>query len=162
MEISKLHFYQKTQQEHDLANHFEILCLHKVDRLKHYGLHYSKYVGRLARHQDDLAVLKSTLVDAFLISLSAANSLNQRLYKIEFKHVKSKNAVDFYDLADAVGRFADGCEKIDHLESFRDLVIESNADIVMWILSKSAEIDLDIDTAVAERRAFLAARAAYH
>ena len=40
---------QKEQYRHDMRNHSEILCLHKTERLKHYGLHFAKYVGRLAR-----------------------------------------------------------------------------------------------------------------
>jgi hypothetical protein len=44
---------QREQFRHDRRNHFDILSLHKNDRLKHYGLHYCKYVGRLARGVDE-------------------------------------------------------------------------------------------------------------
>ena len=40
---------QQEQHAHDMRNHFDIMSLHKTERLKHYGLHFAKYVGRLAR-----------------------------------------------------------------------------------------------------------------
>ena len=48
---------QCEQHSHDLRNHFDIISLHKTDRLKHYGLHFAKYVGRLARESAEVAEL---------------------------------------------------------------------------------------------------------
>ena len=39
---------QREQYRHDQRNHSDIACLAKSERLKHYGLHFAKYVGRLA------------------------------------------------------------------------------------------------------------------
>src|ERR1700748_777589 len=72
---------QSEQHKHDLRNHFDIISLHKTDRLKHYGLHFAKYVGRLARESAEAKPIERTLVDAFLVSLSAANTLHQDLSK---------------------------------------------------------------------------------
>ena len=38
---------QQAQHEHDLRNHFDILSLSRLDRLKHYGLHFAKYARSL-------------------------------------------------------------------------------------------------------------------
>ena len=55
---------QREQYVHDQRNHFDIICLPKPDRLKHYGLHFAKYVGRLARGDFDLiAVGRAELAD---------------------------------------------------------------------------------------------------
>src|SRR4051812_34509831 len=70
---------QRAQYAHDMRNHFDILSLHKNDRLKHYGLHFAKYVGRLAREADEQKPAGRTIVDAALVSLSAANTLHQDL-----------------------------------------------------------------------------------
>jgi hypothetical protein len=73
---------QREQFHHDQRNHLDILCMPKPDRLKHYGLHFAKYVGRLARGSAEPKPQKQTLVDALLISLSAANTLHQDLASI--------------------------------------------------------------------------------
>jgi hypothetical protein len=70
---------QCEQHSHDMRNHFDIISLHKTDRLKHYGLHFAKYVGRLAREAAEAKPVERTLVDALLVSLSAANTLHQDL-----------------------------------------------------------------------------------
>src|SRR5437868_2156427 len=72
---------QRAQYAHDMRNHFDILSLHKNDRLKHYGLHFAKYVGRLARETDEPKPTERTVLDAILVSLSTANTLHQDLSK---------------------------------------------------------------------------------
>jgi uncharacterized membrane protein len=73
--------WQQEQFSHDQRNHTDIICLSRIDRLKHYGLHYAKYAGRLARSDDD-AVLRRTAVDTALVALSAANALSQRFDQV--------------------------------------------------------------------------------
>ncbi len=162
MDRNRLRDLQITQQKHDLENHFEIICLPKSERLKHYGLHFAKYVGRLARNPKSDAELKRTLVDAFLISLCAANALNQRLYQHNWRLDGDCSQIDLLVFADAVGRFADACEKIDHLESFRDIALDANADVVDWILNKADELKFEIEHYAIARRDVLATRQAYH
>ena len=70
--------WQKEQYKHDQRNHADIQHLSKVDRLKHYGLHYAKYVGRMLRRGESKS-LATTSIDSLLVSLSAANTLHQRL-----------------------------------------------------------------------------------
>lgn len=63
--------------------------------------------------------------------------------------------------ADAAGRFADACEKIDHLEDFLTIARSANQDILRWVLDAALECGLDLRRAIKKRRAELAARAFY-
>ena len=147
---------QRLQYEHDLKNHFDILSLSRSDRLKHYGLHFAKYAGRLARGPAEPKTREETLVDAFLVSLSAANALNQTL-----PTALSKGEPGDLEFVNHAGRFADACEKIDHLEEFRSIALTANASIISWVLQAGEAHGLDIDHLASERRAQLAARAVY-
>jgi len=152
---------QSEQYAHDMRNHFEILSLHKVDRLKHYGLHYAKYVGRLARGADEKKPVEETLVDAFLIALSVANTLLQDLGEIALAEGSAEPDDLLRPLADASGRFADACEKVDHLEPFVPIAAAANADILRWVVHAAGARQLDLAAAVAERRRRLKARQFY-
>ncbi|WP_108681125.1 hypothetical protein [Methyloceanibacter sp. wino2] len=153
---------QKDQYAHDVRHHSDITSLHKTERLKHYGLHFAKYVGRLAREAEESKPIERTLVDAFLISLSAANTLHQRLGDGERSPQRSRRQVDpLRTLADAVGRFADACEKIDHLEEFVALARRANVDVMHWIVDAADERSLDLVSAATDRRKELKARCFY-
>jgi len=150
--------FQREQHVHDQRNHFDILSLSKNDRLKHYGLHYAKYVGRLARGADEVKSVERTLVDTFLVSLSAANTLHQNLSTLNFS-AGSKPQIDpVYVFADAAGRFADACEKIDHMEEFIPIARKANADVIQWVLDFAQEKHVDLEAGILARRKELAAR----
>lgn len=159
---SDLHRYQVEQYAHDRRNHTDILCLPKPDRLKHYGLHFAKYVGRLARGTEEPKSPDRTLVDCLLVSLSAANTLHQNL-ALEIAGIDrlGKQIDPLYMFADAAGRFADACEKIDHLEDFVPLAKRANVDIVKWVLSTAEERGLNVPPAIQKRRQELALRQFY-
>jgi hypothetical protein len=153
---------QCEQHAHDMRNHFDIFSRHKTDRLKHYGLHYAKYVGRLARGSIEPKPAERTIIDALLVSLSAANTLHQDLSKegllgrCDFDQVDALRV-----LADAAGRFADACEKIDHMEEFIPLARQANVDIINWIVREAARRGLNLLNGASVRRAELAARLFY-
>jgi hypothetical protein len=151
---------QCQQHAHDMRNHFDILALHKNDRLKHYGLHFSKYVGRLSRGHAESKPAERTVVDTLLIALSAANTLHQDLRKANLGDL-GVNADRFRTFADAAGRFADACEKIDHMEEFLPIARTANIEILAWVLAMAKERDLDLTVAVAERRKELSERSFY-
>ncbi len=151
---------QRDQYAHDMRNHFDIVSLHKTDRLKHYGLHFAKYVGRLARGEAEPKSVTRTLVDTLLVALSAANTLHQDLSAENFPAQKRSRA-DILSYADASGRFADACEKIDHLEEFVPMARQANRDIVLWAVDAAEDQHLDLDAAVQARRSELAARHFY-
>ncbi len=154
-EIARL---QADQFSHDKRYHWDIVTLSRIDRLKHYGLHYAKYVGRLFR-TEEVKTPAQTVVDTTLVCLSAANSLQQRLETIDL------TIADYTDLrlffADAMGRFADGCEKIDHMEEFLTLARDANSDVFRWAVAYSAELDVLISDSVAQRRLQLGERQFY-
>jgi hypothetical protein len=158
----ELRVLQREQYAHDMRNHFDILSQHKTDRLKHYGLHFAKYVGRLARETNDPKPLDRTLVDAALVVLSAANTLHQDLSKESYARPKNSEQIDpLRSFADAAGRFADACEKIDHLEDFLTIAKEANRDLTRWIMRVSEEKGLDLKSAINSRRQELTARHFY-
>ncbi|MGE3916619.1 MAG: hypothetical protein AB7F78_13060, partial [Hyphomicrobiaceae bacterium] len=103
---------QREQYLHDRRNHADVMSLPRGDRLKHYGLHFAKYVGRLARSLDEVPEHR-TPVDVLLIALSAANTLQINLATTNLRPTVGIGD-DLRRFADAVGRFADACEKIDH------------------------------------------------
>lgn len=150
---------QRTQYAHDMRNHFDILSLHKNNRLKHYGLHFAKYVGRLARGSDESKGVERTLIDAILVSLSAANTLHQDLSKENVVLAQSSKQVDpLRILADASGRFADACEKIDHMEEFIPIARQANRDIMIWLIIEASQRNLSILEEIKKRRDELAAK----
>jgi len=152
---------QASQQGHDLQNHFDILALHKMERLKHYGLHFAKYVGRLARGSREPKSPEQTATDAFLVVLSTANTLNQRLSTLDLEQRVGPSDI-LLEFASAAGRFADACEKMDHLEEFRELANVANRDILKVILSLGDHLNVDLVAAITARRRELYERQAYH
>jgi len=151
---------QKAQYKHDKRNHFDILSRHKIDRLKHYGAHFSKYAGRLARGENASGKSKAqTAIDSFLVSLSAANTLSQRL------SAPSCISLDFDSIfrayTDAQGRFNDGVEKIDHgeFDGIRAMMLASNQELFDISFALYSIQQTNIQLAVHERRSQLAARA---
>jgi hypothetical protein len=153
---------QRVQYAHDMRNHFDILSLHKNDRLKHYGLHFAKYVGRFARGTDEIKSVERTLVDAALVCLSAANTLHQDLSNESFvAELQSKQVDPLRGFADASGRFADACEKIDHMENFISIARKANLDIMIWLVREAHERNLPLLTEVKRRRKELADRHFY-
>jgi hypothetical protein len=154
---------QRDQHKHDVRNHADIQNLHKTERLKHYGLHFSKYLGRLARESAEPKPVERTLVDTLLVSLSAANTLHQDLRKEVFSSTVTKSAqVDpLRTFADAAGRFADACEKIDHMEDYVPMARQANRDILEWVMTRFDERELSVEPALAARRKELAQRQFY-
>lgn len=154
---------QQAQFKHDQRNHSDIVCLPKPDRLKHYGLHFAKYVGRFARGDDELISKNRTLVDMLLVCLSTANCLHQHLDKSDVRSLASheKKYDSLRTIADAAGRFADACEKIDHMEDFLTIARNANIDVLNWTLDCASECGLDINEAIIQRRKELVARQFY-
>ena len=149
--------WQKDQYEHDMRNHFDIISLHKTDRLKHYAMHFAKYAGRLARGAKEEKPKERTFVDCLLVCLSASNTLHQRLSYVS----KGSNDSFFLRLTDAAGRFNDAAEKIDHMEPFLEIAQTSNQDIFNALMDFAAQETIDIGHTLQERRAELKERQFY-
>lgn len=147
---------QIEQFRHDQRNHSDIICLSKPDRLKHYGLHFAKYAGRIARGAKEPIAFERTVTDAALVCFSAANTLHQHLDAFEVRMEARQDHM--LVLADAAGRFADACEKIDHLEEFVPIAREANLDILNWIIVVCADFNFDLKSNIIHRRKELSAR----
>lgn len=156
--------WQKLQFSHDHRNHFDILSLHKLDRLKHYGLHFAKYAGRLARGQSESKSTEETCIDSILVALSSANTLHQQLHISTDKNrsIECKQLSNFVlEYASLAGNFCDACEKIDHLEDFLLLAKSSNLEIFNLSLYSLRRTSGDVEALIAARRDQLAARQFY-
>lgn len=146
--------WQKDQYEHDMRNHFDILSLHKQDRLKHYAMHFAKYAGRLARGSKEEKPTERTFVDCMLVCLSAANTLHQ---KLAVSQNRSNDSL-FVRITDAAGRFNDATEKIDHLEPFLDIAKAGNQDIFDALVDFASQEAINVELSLDERRAQLKER----
>ncbi|MBL8328906.1 MAG: hypothetical protein JNJ71_08635 [Rubrivivax sp.] len=72
---------QRLQYRHDELAHSDILGLPLKERVQHMVLHFFKYAGRIedARLDGSRAVLRATLIDAFIICMASANALGVSL-----------------------------------------------------------------------------------
>lgn len=127
---------QKLQQVHDEVAHRDILSFDLYKRLKHMVLHFYKYAGKIeaARSDGDLSLLRSVLIDAYIICMASANAMNLSLGDFircdaesrdldSLAHELSKEfqAADIF--SDAVkalviigGQMAKAIESADHME----------------------------------------------
>lgn len=151
--------WQQEQFQHDRRNHTDIICLSRMDRLKHYGLHYAKYAGRVALNRDDDVVMQRTVVDALLVMLSAANVLSQRLDRDFCQEADQQFRYGLLeDITDAAGRFCDACEKIDHFEDFLTIAKKANLDLLGWIYIVAKQKEFNLEHLLLERRQQLTER----
>jgi phage tail tape-measure protein len=101
------------------------ICIPTPGRLKRRALGICGQVGRLA----SLTTMPdATVAIIFSQAVSAANIIRLDLSKVDL----SGGVGAFERLADAAGRFADACEKLDHVEDGAMLARDAIADIVRW------------------------------
>lgn len=149
---------QVEQYRHDIRNHFDIAAMPRLERLKHYALHFAKYAGRIARDEDG-SDFERTLVDTFLIGLSAANAL-----KIKPEDLRVADAVRepkaqtlLKEYADIVGRFAEACEKSDHLEDFLEIARVAIVKIIELSITEASSRGIDLFDLAERKRRIIAA-----
>lgn len=146
--------WQRDQYEHDMKYHFDILSLHRTDRLKHYALHFSKYAGRLARADAEVKSPVETFTDCLLVCFSTANALQQQLKN----GPNNLSGTFLIRLTDAAGRVSDAAEKVDHLEPFIDIAKSGNQDVFATLMNFASVENLNVDLLISERRAALRSR----
>lgn len=173
---NELLMLQKSQLAHDEIAHKDILCLPVQARIKHMVLHFAKYTGHFleAKENQQLEVLKSTVVDAWIIALASSNMLNLHLSKE--LHVKdfqcsslqglghiilNKSSFanqDPYDVAifglgKITGRMAKACESLDHMERFdsRGVLDQCILEAVGLLIALSSLLQLNLPRLVCER-----------
>jgi hypothetical protein len=165
----KLLALQWNQLNHDERYHKEIVLLPVADRMKHFALHMAKYVGYFAEALElgGSALFERTLIDAFIISLASANTLNLDLGKalvgehsaptesvgklgLQLAHQADMEADDrdtfLKRFARCSGRLAKACESLDHVEShpFRESMLSAVLDLSKLVVAEGALAKLDL------------------
>lgn len=145
-EESGLISLQKRQYKHDKEHHQDIFNTPYPDRMNHYTLHFSKYVGRISDEYEDFDNLsdhlEKTLADGFIVALAAANTMNIDIYQeihqthdivskdpgTVAKELNDAHETDnirniqqirewlFEELAVPAGKMANAMESLDHME----------------------------------------------
>lgn len=172
---------QRRQKEHDENHHYDIHTLPYYERMDHYVLHFSKYVGRLSKdyptdNQLEQQVHK-TAADTFIVTLAAANTLNLDLQAnleemfgegIASNFDEWQDAIDDTDgemdleevkewlmveLAEPTGEMANALESIDHMEGMnaREILTEGTLEIFIALVTASNHLNEDMIGLVEDR-----------
>lgn len=150
---------QLAQFRHDERYHRDIVLLPVGDRMKHMALHIAKYAGGLieAIQNDDADRYRKIAIDAFIIALASANTLNlnlkdafaQKVADVECSVNFAPNANEFdfvHRLMVCAGEFAKACESLDHVEKFpfREEMAKSVAAIAGILVQEAAHRGWDL------------------
>jgi len=167
-EIKKI---QQRQWEHDEEFHQDIHTLSKLDRLNHYALHFSKYVGRLSHDHPEEELedqLDKTIADALIVTFAAANTLEIDLQtELEETFGESFDEVNewaqfldntgeemeppavrdwlFNRLAMPTGEIANAIESLDHVEpmNLREILDEELIQILSFLMVASNQLSFE-------------------
>lgn len=167
---------QLKQRAHDEGHHRDVFYLPYPQRMRHLVLHFAKYTGRLAAMDTSSPpnALAATLVDTFIIALSAAEMLKVDLAAAlkgtvdqattlteAGRLIGGVNGVDqatvrdyfFRQLAQITGRMAKACESLDHMEAFdyRKVLTGGVVDAVRLCLAAASAAEVDLSCLVSER-----------
>ena len=166
---------QWAQLKHDEAYHKDVVILPLAQRVKHMALHNAKYTGYFIDAVDagDETRMTKTLVDAFIIALASANTLNQdigreledvsaRAHSIVELGAQLRSSLPRQD-ADPLwlargfarynGQLAKVCESWDHLESipFRDQMKSCNLSLLKVVLAEATARGINLAEAYTVR-----------
>jgi hypothetical protein len=169
--LTRLHH---DQREHDLRAHEDVFYLPYPWRMRHLTFHVAKYSGRLASSPTAEEVEK-TIVDAFIVALSAADLLKINFSKefgkmvavsdhsnlaalgqaLDTGEADDGNVVGWYfrQLALIGGRMAKACESLDHMEpvAYRDLLSQAVISLARTSLVTANRLRLDLEGRVRRR-----------
>lgn len=175
---------QWSQLKHDEAYHKDVMAMALAQRIKHMALHNAKYAAYflIAADVGDDAQMIRTLVDAFVITLASANTLNQDLGaqvsgSNSFSSIEELGA----ELAKSLprhqddplwlvrqfvhhnGKLAKICEGWDHLESipFSDGMKACNLALLQAVLAEASARGLNLSDAYIARIREIEARSMF-
>jgi hypothetical protein len=171
------------QRQHDERAHRDVYYLSYPRRLTHLTLHLSKYAARLGVPAVNPSVLSRTLVDTFIIALSAAELLRLDIAgslrakgiepdrcssimevgnQLASHYPMSEAVIDwcFRQLATQAGHIAKALESLDHLEAleYRAMMERSVNEVLAMSLVAAARLKLDLAELVPKRWAEFEAR----
>lgn len=164
---------QIEQQKHDIKAHKDIYWLPTSERIKHLTLHIAKYAGRLSDDQLNAAEYDKTLVDIYIILLSAADTLSIDLSEkidgignpgehadlsglgasLGGQIIGESQGWYFRKLVSTAGKMAKACESLDHLEDFpsRQVLETSIVDLCVTTLAIAAIVNCDLAARINDR-----------
>jgi NTP pyrophosphatase (non-canonical NTP hydrolase) len=171
--------FQKRQLEHDQQHHQDIYTLPYPERMNHYVLHFSKYVGRLSRDYTDemrQEQLEKTLADSTIVVFAAANTLNldletelEEMFGVEATSIEewgqelnptddSMDSGEVQDwllnrMATPTGRMSNAMESLDHMEpmNVRNILEEETVEILSGLLIAMDNLNIDLGSILDER-----------
>ncbi len=173
----ELRSLQLRQRKHDEEHHRDVFYLPYPERMRHLVLHFAKYTGRLAAMgaSSPPGTLATTLVDTFIVALSAAEMLKIDLAAAVLKDnveratslaeagqlIGGMNGLEqtavrehlFRQLAQVTGKMAKACESLDHMEAFeyRGTLTAGVVDVVRLCMVAASTAQLDLAHLVDER-----------
>jgi hypothetical protein len=156
---------QVEQEQHDAGYHVDIYRMPLEWRIRHLVFHFAKYVGRLVDCSSDVdPVIRATLVDIFIVALSARCALgvvaDGRLHAGTGKNLlpmtdSTRPVRDFIflNLARETGQMAKACEAYDHQEELEYLEIWKRGvdNILFATMSALKSVNADLPSAVRSR-----------
>jgi len=167
---------QMHQRERYTCVHHDISCFPYPERIKHLTLHLAKYAAALAHEYNTPTEFIRTVVDVFIVCLSAAEILEIDLSNVAEKWGAStadqsplikpglaiwerESKVDvrqgsyFRDLSIIVGRMAAACEALDHRESvhYRSVLHDPIVELCRISFIMASALSLDLMSAVTGR-----------
>lgn len=177
--MTKMIELQERQDKHDKNHHRDIYSLSFPERMNHYTLHFSKYVGRMARSYPDEVTrqetVEQTIADCFIVGLAASNVLNMSLDEElenmfgldceglsewvgalnddEQMTVEDIQIFLFENLAPPTGEIANALESLDHMEAMetRDIIEAETLEIIANLLIVAGSLDADLEEIVEHR-----------
>ncbi|HET9714150.1 MAG TPA: hypothetical protein VFP64_19850 [Pyrinomonadaceae bacterium] len=166
---------QVRQREHDIKAHKDIYYLPNPERIKHLSFHIAKYAGRLAMPDECEENFTRTLVDTFIIALSASELLGISLPRavgvpedtstpVELKDFGLALSTQLFNgtvsrdwyfrqLARVAGQMSKACESLDHLEDFpfREVITKAVIDLILITIATAAFLEIDLTSQVHAR-----------
>lgn len=163
--LRNLRSLQRAQYRHDQVAHQDIAGLPVPQRVTHFTLHFSKYVGGIAKalRENDQSSLRRLITDSFVIALAAANAMNVDLqrrmeegmlaHEIRGLETENDRASLLLRYAEVVGTMSKASEALDHMEDFPSRKIqEAGVVLILAIIRLFADvIGLDLSSAAKDR-----------
>lgn len=167
---------QWRQLNHDELYHREIARLTVGDRMKHMALHLAKYAGQIAEadEREDQSARQQHLVDCFIISLAAANTVSLDVGRgldeqlagsgtlqdlgigLVRRGTRERSNADTFlrGLTIAVGKLAKACESLDHVEAFafRERMQQAVTEVFLAVIAEAARCGIDLEQASVTRQ----------
>lgn len=152
---------QRLQETHDQKYHRDIYYLPTIRWLTHLTLHYLKYAGKLTElihgGKIEKGSLETIVIDACIVTLSAANTLNIDLDSKRVKGIAGYQQEEAIALRDSItlyaGQMAKALESLDHMETtaYRELLENGIRGISNTVVEVAAAIGCDLSEKVQQR-----------